>query len=93
MITAPPAGAGPFNVTVAVVLAPPVTLAALNESDETFGNTVNKYGPELCVANWFAESTKLAVMMCVPTARLLVGGSVAVPPLTGAMPSVDCTWA
>ena len=57
MIRAPPAGAAPFKVSVAVTLAPPVTLIALNESDETLGSTVNKYGPELCVANLFAEST------------------------------------
>lgn len=57
VIRAPPAGAGPFKVSVAVTLVPPVTLIALNESDETLGSTVNRYGPELCVANLFAEST------------------------------------
>ncbi len=55
--TAPPAGAGASSVTVAVTLVPPVTLVGLRENVEISGSTVNKYGPELCVANLFAEST------------------------------------
>ena len=34
---APPAGAGPFSVTVPVEGLPPVTLAALRASEETIG--------------------------------------------------------
>jgi hypothetical protein len=36
---APPAGAGPFSVTVPVEEPPPVTLAGLRLSEETLGGT------------------------------------------------------
>jgi hypothetical protein len=36
---APPAGAGPFSVTVPVAGVPPVTLAGLTLSDETTGGS------------------------------------------------------
>jgi hypothetical protein len=48
VITAPPAGAGPFRVTVPVELPPPVTLAGFKLKElRDAGNTVNI---EVCVA-------------------------------------------
>ena len=36
-IMAPPAGAGPFSVTVAVEVFPPIKLAGLSANDESVG--------------------------------------------------------
>jgi hypothetical protein len=54
--TAPPAGAAPSNVTVAVALVPPITLVELTVNVEISGWTENKYEPEPLEANLFAVS-------------------------------------
>ena len=37
---APPAGAGPFNVTVALEELPPITVAGLNDTEESTGGLI-----------------------------------------------------
>jgi hypothetical protein len=53
VICAPPAGAGPLNVTIPVDCTPPTTLVGFRVSEETVGSEAGA-GVTVRVADWLA---------------------------------------
>src|SRR5438094_2960047 len=84
---APPAGAGPFSVTVPELGLPPVTLAGLMSSEEiTGGTTVSEalctpppYEPEMVMAVDVATAlvVTLKLALVVPAATVTLAGTTA----------------
>src|SRR2546428_606792 len=85
---APPAGAGPFSVTVPVELLPPVTVVGFTPSEETTGGgppSVLVRGPPLLEAVMVVAAAA-AVPPRAPAAGWLLDGGPGAPP-AGAGPS------
>lgn len=77
--TAPPAGAGPLNVTVPVTEPrPPTTLAGFRVSEETVGRGIGARVKLMVVLLWRLPDVPLMMTVNVPVAEVLLALSVSV---------------